>query len=413
MIAKKSFFIAAMSAFVQYYDYHLFGFLAAAIAKTIMPSANSLTQLMNTYLIMTLSFIAKPLGAILLGKIGDIYGRSFTFMISLAGTGAASMIIAITPSYNYIGIIGVYIILISRMITCALVSSGADGVRIYIYEHIDKNQQCLGVGLSSIFMQFGSMVAVFSAGIFTLDLMPDYAWRFGFIIGSCIGISIIYLKYKFNVIDIIDISKDDNFKQYQHSSIFSIIKQNIRIFVLCSITSGSIGAMHQFLIIFFATYNFAILQNIEQSIMHFYTTLSVFIYIIFSIVSGYVSDKFNRYIVVYIATISILILSIFHIIVFMNQNINIPLFLITAVVLPFVTIPTATILNGFIPRVIRYRIFSASHSIGSVFISAPTALVSTALYRYTNLAWLPMIYFIALIIIIYISVKQIHRSKMY
>ncbi len=129
-MTKKNFIISVLTVFVQYYDYHLFGFLAANIASYFLPSNESIVQIINAYLIMTIGMAAKPFGAIIIGKIGDLKGRSDSFKISLIGMSAASAIIFLTPSYETIGLISCFVLLIYRMIVCGLVSPGADGVRI-------------------------------------------------------------------------------------------------------------------------------------------------------------------------------------------------------------------------------------------------------------------------------------------
>ena len=126
---------------MQYYDYHLFGFLAANIAVHFFPTDQIITQLLKTYFIMGVAMLAKPIGAIILGKIGDRRSRSTSFKISLFGTAIASFVLFMTPSYGDIGILSAFILLLCRMSICAFVSSGSDGVRLYIFEHIGTTKR--------------------------------------------------------------------------------------------------------------------------------------------------------------------------------------------------------------------------------------------------------------------------------
>ncbi len=406
-MTKKSFLISALTVFVQYYDYHLFGFLAAKIAKYFIPSINSTVQLMTTYLIMLAAMIAKPVGAIIFGRIGDIYGRSNSFGISLIGTAIASFLISITPNYQQIGLIAAFILLLARMVTCALVSSGTDGVRIYIYEHINKNNQCLGMGVMTIFTHAGSLVASISAWFFTLEMMPDYGWRGAFLLGSIMGIIVFVFKCKLHIQDKVNIKDSVGFEQFKNLSTLTIMKKNIRLFLLCSIIAGGIGSTNQFFIIFFGTYNFAVLKNINQSTMQFYTAAAICLYILFSLVGGYIADRIDRAKVTNIAIISILLLSVGHIYTLSTNQVSIILFLLTNIMLPFITIPATAILAENIPTAFRHRILSISHAIGSIFISAPTAALATFLYHKTKIGWLPITYFIITIVMISFSLKYI------
>ena len=405
----KAFLIAAFSAFVQYYDYHLFGFLAIKVAKHFLPEQGVILQLQNAYLIMAIAMISKPLGALLLGKIGDTYGRSNIFNISLIGTAIGSCIIALTPDYSVVGIISTILLLCARMLICALVSSGSDSVRIYVYEHIGSNKQALSVSITHIFMQAGSFFASSSAWFFTLESMPSYGWRISFLLGSLFGIIVIFLKNKFNVQDITDIKNEPKFAEFKELSTINIIGKHFILFLYCMIIAGCLGSTTQFFIIFFGTYNFEILKNIKQSDMQFYISAALCLYMIFSLLSGYLADKIGCYKVVLGAAAMLIIASLGHIYVLNNNKVSIKLFFLTIAILPFLTMPAAVMLKQSIPIVIRYRIFSLGHAVGSIIISAPTAFISTLVYRKTGIPWLPVLYFITTIILVSISLIKIKK----
>ena len=190
---KKSFLIAIFGMMSQYYDHHLFAFLAAVISKTFTPSTDPVVALLNTYFIMAIAVCAKPVGALALGRIGDVFGRSATLKISLFGAAFASLIVSLTPSYSQIGIVSAIILLLSRMVIVALVSSGTDGVRLYVYEHIGKGRQCFGNGLVTSSSMAGTFIASTSAWFFTLDFMPYYSWRFAIMLGTVMGFIMLML----------------------------------------------------------------------------------------------------------------------------------------------------------------------------------------------------------------------------
>lgn len=403
---KKSFIIAAYIAFVQYYNYHLFGFLAVKIALYFFGHDN-LLQLQSTYLIMALAMIAKPIGAVILGKIGDTYGRSGVFNISLVGIAIASLIIGFLPQYNDIGMIAIIILVIARIITCALVSSGSDGIRIYIYEHLNSNKQCLGISLTNIFTQAGSLIASVTAWFFTIDFMPSYAWRIAFMLGGIIALIAIVLVNRFKITDTIELKQNQNFDKFKDLSLKLILKEHSALFIFCTLIAGCIGSTNQFFVVFFGTYNFSVLKNIDQSTMQIYTSFAISIYMIFSIISGIVADRVGCLKVAAVASLILVIIGIGHIYNLHNNHFNIYLFFTTTATLPFLTMPAAVILKKSIPVVIRYRIFSLAHAVGSIAISAPTAFVATYFYNKTHIPWLPVIYFILTIIVTILALNRI------
>lgn len=411
-MTRKSFIISFLTVFIQYYDYHLFGFLAANIASHFFPADEAITQLINTYFVMTIAMIAKPIGAIIFGKIGDLKGRSNSFKISLIGTALASIILYLTPSYESIGLVSCFLLLICRMIICAFVTSGTDGVRIYVYEHMSKSKQCLVIGITTLFTLAGSLTASLSAWFFTLNSFSEYSWKLAFLFGGIVGIVVIIAMKITNFKDETKIKEDINFEEFKNLSIKKIISANWKLFLLCTLLAGGIGSTNQFIIIFFGTYNFEILETIDRSSMQSYITLAIIFYMMFAIISGYFADKFNRYYITILGSSLVIICSVTLIISLKDTILNLFAYIAIAASLPFINMPAAAILKQSIPKSIRYRLFSLSHAVGSVFISAPTALFSTFIYKKTNLAWLPICYFIAIILMISFALYYLNKRTL-
>ncbi len=408
----RSFFLAAICAVVQYYDYHLFGFLAAKISKHFFAANDPVVQLLKTYMIMFIAVLAKPIAALVLGRIGDIYGRFATVIISLTGTAAASLLISITPSYEKIGIFSAIILLFARMGVAGLVSSGTDGVRIYIFEKIGKSKQCLGNGMITFSTQMGSFLAALSAWFFSLDFMPEYSWRIAFMIGTVMGILVIFIRMKYLIENDKDNKSDPDFDYYKDQHTFNIVLRNLKLFIPCLILAGCIGSTYQFIIIFFGTYNFEILKLVKHSTMQFYTSAGVIIYMIFAVIGGLCADSLGKIIVANIAgAFLICITSIFSFLL-SRGSFSLSLYLFISICLPFVTMPALAFLKQSIPPVIRYRVFSLAHACGSILLSAPTAYVSTYFYYKTKISWLPMAYFIVTILLMLGSINYLnYHSK--
>lgn len=406
ILPKRNFAISVLAVFAQYYDYHLFGFLATNIAFYFFPPNQEITQLLNTYFLMTVAMIAKPVGSLILGKIGDIHGRSNSFKISLFGAAIASIIISLIPSYASIGILATIILLICRMIVCALVTPGSDGVRIYVYEHMAESNKCLGVGIVTVFTLIGSLIASISASFFANEQF-EHGWKLSFFIGAIFGFGVILAMQLAKFSDKTVIKKHVDYDKYKNMSIKKIIRENFLLFISCTILAGAIGSTNQFLIIFFGTYNFGILKIIDRSDMQSYISIAIIAYMIFSIIGGYISDKFNKFYIILIASILAVVESILLSISINNMVFNHYLYIAIASTIPFITMPSAVILKESVPISIRYRLFSLSHAIGSVVISAPTSYFSTLLYYKTGIIWLPILYFIFTIFIISFAVYNL------
>lgn len=410
IMTKKAFFLSVFGLIVQYYDHHLFGLLAATLSRYFIPAHDHTIQLLNTYFIMAIAVIAKPIGAFVLGRIGDVYGRSATFTISLLGASAASLVISIIPGYQHIGVMSALILLLAKMGSVAVISSGTDGVRLFIYEQIGKERQCLGTGLAFSSTLIGTLIASLSAWFFTLETMPSYSWRFAFLLGSLMGLSMLMVRRHFKVGESDFVKEAPDYDSFKNQSTISIIKKNFKLFAIGMLVAGSISSTNHFYILFFGTYNFDVLHSLSRSTMQFYTSVGIALYIVFAIVGGLVADFFGRKLVAFIAFVVLIIITVAMMVTMSRGHMNPMLFFASMSVLPFFIMPTMALLKQSIPVAIRYRIFSLAHAVGSITIGTPTAFLSLLMYRKTGLSWLPVCYFFVTILIIGVGTHMLCKK---
>lgn len=409
-MSSRAFIIALMGITVQYYDHYLFGFLASVISRYFIIASDPTVQLLNTYFIMLIAVMAKPIGSIVLGRIGDVYGRSTTLTLSLMGTSFGSLIISLIPSYQHIGIMSALILLIARMCIMSCIAPGTDGVRIFIYEQIGENNKSLGNGLATAASCIGIFIASSSAWFFTLNSMPPYAWRLSFVVGSIMGIILIIIRKYVNIDDSSFTQSEIGYEDFKNLPILTIIKQNIKLFITILLVAGAIGSTNQFFIVFFGTYNFEVLKIVDQSSMKFYTSVAIAIYMLFAVIGGLLADYLGPIKVAITAFCVLAAITIKMMINLSNMESSIGLFLCIMACLPFLTMPTLSFLKQSIPVVIRYRLFSLAHSIGSICISAPTAFCCTFLYKKTQVAWLPLSYFLFAITMIAFGINVLSKK---
>ncbi|MGC0371895.1 MAG: hypothetical protein DGJ47_000596 [Rickettsiaceae bacterium] len=409
----KNFIISAITVLIQYYNYHLFGFLAANIAGTFFHHTDKASQLLSTYLIMSVAMIGKPLGAILLGNIGDRMGRAASFKLSLVGTAVASLAIAIIPSYNYVGIMASVLLLLSRLLICSFVSAGSDGVRLYIYENISDAKRCLAVAMTALFTQSGSLCASLSAYFFTLDYLPDYFWRLAFLLGGFLSIINYFCLEKNDLCDANKIKRLEKFHHFQGLSLRKIVCSYPLLFILCVLLAGSIGSTNQFLVIFFSTYSFEILNIVERSDMYQYVSVALISYMFCGLIGGYLADKIGYYRILSVGVVGALLCSNMLIFQLNSFAFSPLLYVFLAISLSWIAIPAVVIYKQSIPQEIRYRLFALSHSVGSICISAPTAYISTYIYIKTKIPGYPILYLISVVIMILLTTLFLQNGKIY
>ncbi len=110
--------IGASSAgtLIEWYDFYIFGSLATIISAQFFPSGNATVALLSTLATFATGFIVRPFGALFFGRMGDLIGRKYTFMVTLLLMGGATTAIGFLPSYESVGLLAPLLLLILRLL---------------------------------------------------------------------------------------------------------------------------------------------------------------------------------------------------------------------------------------------------------------------------------------------------------
>ena len=104
--AKKATMVAVFGTFIEYYDFSVYGYVAATLAVVFFPSDDPAMGLLNTLLVFGAAFVVRPIGAIFFGRLGDKKGRRTSLIASVTLMGAAGFITGLLPGYAQIGDLG-------------------------------------------------------------------------------------------------------------------------------------------------------------------------------------------------------------------------------------------------------------------------------------------------------------------
>jgi MFS transporter, MHS family, proline/betaine transporter len=188
-LTKPLIFSCFFAGCLEIYDFVIFGLLAPVIYKNYLSFLDETTGLIVTYMLFAVGFLFRPIGSIIFGYIGDKYGRKKSLVLSLSFMGTASLGLSILPSYEQIGILSCYLIVLIRIIQGISVGGEFSGVAIYAIEH--TNKRSMGSVGAIIFtgVMSGVLIATFVGSLLQNPKFPEYSWRFAFLIGF--GLSII------------------------------------------------------------------------------------------------------------------------------------------------------------------------------------------------------------------------------
>ena len=120
---------------IEWYDFYIFGMLATTISTEFFPKENPTAALLSTLAIFAAGFIVRPFGALVFGRLGDIIGRKYTFLLTLVLMGSSTFLIGLVPGYKAIGIAAPIIVLLLRLIQGLALGGEYGGAATYVAEH--------------------------------------------------------------------------------------------------------------------------------------------------------------------------------------------------------------------------------------------------------------------------------------
>lgn len=185
---------------IEWYDFYIFGSLSAIIAEKFFPPSNPQLAYIATLATFAVGFIVRPFGAIVFGRLGDIVGRKYTFLLTLLIMGGSTFAIGLIPSYHTIGVLAPILVLILRLAQGLALGGEYGGAATYVAEHSPDNRR----GYYTSFIQTTATLGLFvSLGVILVTRMlmsPDdfnnYGWRIPFLLSVLLVIMSYYIRIR-------------------------------------------------------------------------------------------------------------------------------------------------------------------------------------------------------------------------
>ena len=388
----ESLIIAFFVTIVRYYDYALFGLSASLLSKNFMPHGDDGEQMLIFFAVFSLATIARPIGSLIFGKIGDLVGRVVSVKISTIMAAMSTCLVAVAPGFNSVGLGAVIIITLLRMLFLMSLAGEIDAIKIYVAEMIGKKRRHFVIGIVSFSSQIGVLLASVAYHIAVSYEDIEWLWRVNFAIGGLLGLVVIFLRRR--LLESEEFLNSKSRLSIEPNGIVKIVGANKVKFVLATVINGMLGGGYHFLIIFFGTFAANVADIIGNESAAAANTMLISLYGIACLISGYISDRFK----IVTQIIAALVLSILCTLVmefFLGlKEYSILLHCILVFLVPFYSIPCSVRIQSLFQTGIRMRMCSLSHSIGSMVFSSTTPFICMLIWQSTEIVSLVLAYFL-------------------
>ncbi|HEY5824044.1 MAG TPA: MFS transporter [Cyclobacteriaceae bacterium] len=186
---------SSVGTLIEWYDFYIFGSLAVILSEQFFPKTNPTAAFLSTLATFAAGFIVRPFGALVFGRLGDIVGRKYTFLVTLILMGGSTFAIGLIPSYESIGIIAPLLVLFLRLLQGLALGGEYGGAATYVAEHSPAGKR----GYYTSFIQTTATLGLFvSLGVILgvrqyigVDQFAVWGWRVPFLLSAIlVGISI-------------------------------------------------------------------------------------------------------------------------------------------------------------------------------------------------------------------------------
>lgn len=189
---------AVFGNMLEWYDFAVYSYVATIIARNFFPQGDEVAALLATFAVFGVGFVIRPLGAVVIGRIGDVKGRKAAMMITIMMMAAGTVMIALIPSYATIGIAAPALLVLARLLQSFSVGGEFATSIAFIVEWAPAKKR----GLYGSFQQIstvsglllGSGVAALLNTIIEPAAMESWGWRVPFLVGGLIGFVGLYMR---------------------------------------------------------------------------------------------------------------------------------------------------------------------------------------------------------------------------
>jgi MFS family permease len=191
---------SAAGTVIEWYDFYLYGVLAAFFSTQFFPKGNDTAALLASLATFGAGFAVRPFGAAFFGRIGDLVGRKFTFLVTIAVMGVSTALVGLLPTYAQIGILAPIILVTLRLAQGLALGGEYGGAAIYVAEHssdADRGRNTSWIQTTATLGLLLALVVVFiTRTSFSAEDFAAYGWRIPFLLSAILVAIALYIRLR-------------------------------------------------------------------------------------------------------------------------------------------------------------------------------------------------------------------------
>ncbi|MGW5385149.1 MFS transporter [Nocardia sp. NPDC003963] len=392
-MARRAAIAGGVGTLIEYYDFAVYGFLAVTIAPLFFPSDNPGVSILSTLAVFGVAYVARPLGGIFFGRLGDRRGRRHALVATVVAMGIACGILGLLPTHSSVGVLAPILLVLVRLAQGFSAGGEVGGAATYIAESAPPRRRGFFGSFTPVGSTLGFAVAAAVVGLVALvttdEQMESWGWRIPFLLA--LPLAYVCLRVRLKLEDTPEFEEMAEKEQVAKSPLKDVVTKNpwsvLRVVGVAIAMNGSgyIG------LTYFSVY---LIKNLGFSKDAVYWTSAIAIALACATfpISGMLTDRYGRkpvlifgylaYVVIALpafmimgATSSILVIGIVYFVYMVLNGV--------------VQVPAFPLFTELFPRTVRYTGVSLGFNIGTIAAGGTAPYVAAQLVESTGNAMSP------------------------
>ena len=193
-------FASALGTIFEWYDFYLYAVLAPFFAALFFPAGNATAALLSAFAAYAAGFLVRPFGALIFGRIGDLVGRKYTFLVTIVVMGASTFLTGLLPTFAQIGWIATILLVLLRLAQGLALGGEYGGAATYVAEHARPGERGYATSWIQTTATVGLLLALIVIALCREYMAPkdfsDWGWRIPFLISVILLVFSVYIRLK-------------------------------------------------------------------------------------------------------------------------------------------------------------------------------------------------------------------------
>ena len=197
---RKVIFASSLGTVFEWYDFYIYATLAPFFATLFFPKGNATAALLASFATYAAGFLVRPFGALVFGRIGDLVGRKYTFLVTIMVMGLATAAVGMLPTYASVGMLSPTILVLLRLAQGLALGGEYGGAATYVAEHAPDNKRGLHTSWIQTTATLGFFISLVVIGACRANMAEEsfktWGWRIPFLLSLVLLVISIYIRLK-------------------------------------------------------------------------------------------------------------------------------------------------------------------------------------------------------------------------